>query len=43
MPSRPAISIIIPVYNVQNYLGKALNSLRKQTLKNFEAICVNDG
>ena len=37
------ISVIIPVYNVYDYLEKCLNSLVKQTDKNFEVIIVNDG
>ena len=39
----PEISIIIPIYNVQNYLEKCLDSVKNQTFKNWEAICVNDG
>ena len=37
------ISIIIPVYNVEKYLEECLNSVTKQTLKDIEIICVNDG
>ena len=37
------ISIIVPVYNVEKYLDKCLNSLVNQTLKDIEIICVNDG
>ena len=37
------VSVIIPVYNVENYLRDALDSLCNQTHSNFEAICVNDG
>lgn len=37
------ISIIIPVYNVEDYLHYAIESLEKQTYKNFEVILVNDG
>ena len=37
------ISIIIPVYNVENYLHYAMDSLFRQTYKNFEVILVNDG
>ena len=37
------ISIIVPVYNVEKYIDKCLNSLVNQTLKNIEIIVVNDG
>ena len=37
------ISIIIPVYNTENYLSECLNSVINQTLKNIEIICINDG
>lgn len=37
------LSIIVPVYNVEKYLQKCLESLIKQTLKDIEIICVNDG
>ena len=37
------ISIIVPVYNVENYVGKCLESLTSQTLKDIEIICINDG
>ena len=40
---KPKISIIVPVYNMQEYLGKCLKSLLAQTLKDIEIICVNDG
>lgn len=37
------VSIIVPVYNVEKYLRKCLDSLINQTLKDIEIICVNDG
>lgn len=37
------ISIIVPVYNVEEYLPKCLDSLINQTLKDIEIICINDG
>lgn len=37
------ISIIIPVYNVESYLSKCLDSVLCQTYKNIEIICINDG
>ena len=37
------ISVIVPVYNVENYLSQCLKSIINQTYKNLEIICVNDG
>ena len=37
------ISIIIPVYNVRNYLNICIESIRKQTYKDFEIILIDDG
>ena len=37
------VSVIVPVYNTEEYLQKCLDSLTNQTLKNIEIICVNDG
>jgi len=39
----PKISIIIPIYNVNLYLKKCLDSIINQTLKEIEIICINDG
>ncbi|MBP3397715.1 MAG: glycosyltransferase [Alphaproteobacteria bacterium] len=39
----PAISVIIPIYNVEKFLYRCLESLQKQTFTDWEAICVNDG
>lgn len=39
----PAISIIIPVYNVEKYLRRCLDSVLNQTFSDWQAICVNDG
>ena len=36
------ISVIIPVYNTEKYLGKCLESVCNQTLSDIEIICVND-
>jgi glycosyltransferase involved in cell wall biosynthesis len=38
----PKISVIIPVYNVEMYLSRCLDSVINQTVKNIEIICVND-
>ena len=39
----PKVSVIIPVYNVENYLRECLDSVVNQTLKDIEIICVDDG
>lgn len=39
----PAISIIIPVYNVEKWIRRAVSSLQEQTLKDFELFLVDDG
>ena len=37
------VSIIVPVYNVEKYLARCLNSIIAQTARDLEIICVNDG
>ena len=37
------ISVIVPVYNVEEYLEECLDSIKNQTFKDFEVILVNDG
>lgn len=39
----PKVSVIIPVYNVEEYLSECLDSLINQTLRDIEIICINDG
>ena len=39
----PAISIIVPIYNVEQYLAKCIDSVLAQTFTDFELILVNDG
>lgn len=39
----PAVSVIIPAYNVTAFIADALDSLRAQTFRDFESIVVNDG
>lgn len=36
------VSVIVPLYNVQNYVGDCIQSLRTQTCSDFEAICIDD-
>ena len=37
------VSIVIPVYNVADYIGECLDSLLRQTYGNWEALCIDDG
>lgn len=37
------ISVIIPVFNAENYIERCINCLKKQTKQNFEVIFINDG
>lgn len=39
----PAISVILPVFNAEAYLAASIQSILKQSFKNFELIIVNDG
>ena len=41
--SNPLISVIIPVYEVENYLNKCVESVLNQEFKNIEVILINDG
>ena len=43
LPEVPAVSVIIPLYNVAEFIAETLNSVFSQTFQNFEVICVNDG
>ena len=43
MVVKKKISIIVPCYNVEKYLGSCLDSLLNQSFKDFEIIAVNDG
>ena len=40
---QPKVSVIIPVYNTSQYLHDAVGSVRQQTLRDIEIICVDDG
>ena len=41
--SRTKISILVPVFNVKQYLSQCLDSILKQTFKDIEIICINNG
>ena len=43
MQNNAKVSVIVPVYNVEKYLSRCLDSIINQTLKEIEIICVNDG
>ena len=40
---KPKISVIIPVYNVENYLNYCIDSILLQTFTNFELLLIDDG
>ena len=42
-PNIVLVSVIVPVYNVERYLERCLQSITNQTFNNIEIICVNDG
>jgi len=39
----PLVSVLIPMYNAENYIEPALESIQNQTYPNLEIICINDG
>ena len=41
--NKPKISVIVPVYNVEKYIKKCLDTIISQTFSDIEIICVNDG
>ena len=43
MSSSPKVSVLVPVYNVEEYLRECLDSLTGQSLDDIEFICINDG
>jgi len=43
MGNKPKISIVVPVYNVEKYLERCVQSILYQTFSNFELLLVNDG
>lgn len=43
MSKNPLISVIMPAYNVEAFIGEAIDSILNQTLSDFELIVINDG
>ena len=41
--TNPMISVVMPIYNVEAFVGEAVQSVLDQTFKDFELICVDDG
>ena len=39
----PDVSVIIPMYNLEKFIGQCLDSLKEQSWRDFEVICVDDG
>ena len=39
----PIVSVVVPVYNAEKYIGECLDCLINQTFKDIEIICINDG
>src|SRR5262245_37262181 len=43
MITAPKVSVIIPVYNREKYVGEAINSILTQSFTNFELLLIDDG
>lgn len=43
MMDKPGISVIVPVYNVQDYVVRCIKSVQNQTLRDFELLLIDDG
>ena len=38
----PKFSVVVPIYNVEKYIGKCLTSIQMQTFSDFEVLCIDD-
>ena len=43
MQNKALVTILVPIYNVEKYIAKCLNSLIKQTYNNIEILAIDDG
>src|SRR5512135_1662363 len=43
MPSEPAVSVLMPVYNAERYVVEAVESILAQTFRDFEFLIIDDG
>lgn len=43
MPNKPLVSVVVPVFNAEDFLAECVNSILSQTYKNIEIILINDG
>lgn len=43
MSSNPKVSVILPIYGVEEFIGECVDSLVAQTFSDFEVVCVDDG
>ena len=41
--TEPLISVILPVYNMEKYLSRCLDSVLNNTYRNLEVLCIDDG
>ena len=40
---KPEVTIVIPVYNSEKYIGRCIDSILNQTFQDFELLIINDG
>lgn len=43
MEKKPLVSVIVPIYKVEKYIERCLDSIKSQTFQNYEVIMINDG